>query len=117
MDLVTVRKKICDEKNKYFEEIDYYLQKIKEVAKLYLGNNVRVILFGSVVKGCWGPNSDIDVLIISDKLSTNWEENRWIRTKIKSSISPFSPFQLHLVRPEEYENWYKKFIKDGYKEV
>jgi len=82
-----------------------------------LGEDVKVLLFGSIVRGDWGPNSDIDVLIISHKLLPDWEENSWIRTKIKSAISFYSPFQIHLARPEEYENWYKSFIKNDYWEI
>ncbi len=117
MSLVTINKKIWEEKKKYFENIDFYSRKIKRIAKKFLGDDVKVILFGSIVKGNWGPNSDIDVLIVSDKLSSNWIKNRWLRTKIKSSIDPFSPFQIHLARREDYENWYKKFIKEDYKEI
>lgn len=101
---------------KYFKEIDFYAKKIKELAKEILGE-AKVYLFGSIVKGEWTPASDIDILIVSDNLSPNWEEDRWIRTKIKSQIDPFSPFQIHLATKKEFENWYKNFLKDEYKEV
>ncbi|MCD6408579.1 nucleotidyltransferase domain-containing protein [bacterium] len=115
--LTTILKKIWEEKKKYFENIDFYSKEIKRLAKEILGEDVRIILFGSIVKGNWTPDSDIDVLIVSDKLSKNWEENTWIKTKIKSSIHFFSPFQIHLARPEEFEGWYKNFIKDNYVEI
>jgi predicted nucleotidyltransferase len=50
-------------------------------------------------------------LIISNKLSKSWIKNKLIRTKIKKSIDPLSPFQIHLARPEEYKSWWQKFIK------
>lgn len=115
--LTTILKEIWEEKRKYFENIDFYAKEIKRISREILGDDVRVLLFGSIVKRDWTPGSDIDVLIISDKLSTNWEENIWIKTKIKSSIDPFSPFQIHLARYEEFEKWYKNFIKNDYLEV
>lgn len=77
----------------------------------------KVLIFGSVVKGNFSPQSDIDILIVSDKLSFNWEENRIVRTEIKPKVDPFAPFQIHLARPEEFESWYKKFIKDDFREI
>lgn len=115
--LTQINKKIWERKKKYFERVDYYAQKIKEKAIEILGQSTRVFVFGSVAKGCWGPGSDIDILIVSDKLSQDWQENRWIRTKIKSKVDPFAPFQIHLARPEEFKEWYQKFIKDDYYEV
>lgn len=109
--LTEIQKEIWEERKKYFENIDFYAEKIKGLAEEILGKEVKVLLFGSIVKGDWGPNSDIDVLIISDNLSKNWEENQWIKTKIKSSINPFSPFQIHLATFELFERWYKHFFK------
>ncbi len=114
--LTLINKKIWERKKKYFENVEEYGKKIKKEATKILGP-CRVLIFGSIVKGTWGPWSDIDVLIISEKLSSDWNENRILRTNIKSKIDPFSPFQLHLARPEEYENWYKKFIKEEYIEI
>ena len=115
--LVAINKKLCEEKIKYFENYLEYSKKIKEKAQELLGDYVRVLVFGSVVRGDWWIGSDIDILIISDKLSSNWIENREIRTEIKKSIGSFHPFQIHLTTPEEYESWYKRFIKDDYIEV
>jgi predicted nucleotidyltransferase len=115
--LTLINKKIWEEEIEYFKNYLYWGKKIKEMARRLLGKDVKVLIFGSVVKGKWGPNSDIDVLIISNKLSKNWIKNRLIRTKIKKEIGPFSPFQIHLATPEEYKNWYRKFIKKDYLEI
>jgi predicted nucleotidyltransferase len=115
--LTEIKRELVEEKEKYFKNYLYWSKKIKEIAKKLLGKDVKVLIFGSVVKGKWGPNSDIDVLIISNKLSKNWIKNRLIRTKIKKEIRPFSPFQIHLATPEEYKNWYRKFIKKDYIEI
>jgi len=112
--LTLINKKIWEERKKYFENYLEWGKKIKEIAKKFLGPRVKVLIFGSIVKGDWTPESDIDVLIISNKLSKNWIKNRLIRTKIKKSIDPLSPFQIHLARPEEYKSWWQKFIKKDY---
>ncbi|MCX7716148.1 MAG: nucleotidyltransferase domain-containing protein, partial [Endomicrobia bacterium] len=104
-DLTLINKKLWLEKKKYFENLDFYAKKIKAVAENLIGP-VKVIIFGSVVKKNYTPLSDIDVLVISENLSADWKKNRFVRTEIKKSIDVFSPFQLHLVRPEEFENWY-----------
>lgn len=114
---VEILKEIAEEKRKYFENYLDYAKKIKEKAKELLGEDVKVLVFGSVVRGDWWLDSDIDVLIISDKLSPNWIDNREIRTEIKKSIGSFHPFQIHLATTEEYEEWFKKFIKEDYKEI
>lgn len=114
--LVDIKKEIWEEKRKYFENYPYYCRKIKESAEKVLGP-VRVLVFGSIVRGDWTPNSDIDVLIISDKLSKNWEENAIYKVNIKRDSGIGFPFQIHLVRPEEFESWYKNFIKNDYIEI
>ena len=115
--LSLIYKKLWEERKEYFENYLEWGKRIKEIAKELLGEEVKVIIFGSVVKKTWTPTSDIDILIISDKLSENWEENRWLRTEIKRRISPSSPFQIHLATPEEFNRWWKNFIKDDYLEV
>lgn len=114
--LVDIKKEVWEEKKRYFENYLVYCQKIKKESERLL-SPVRVLVFGSIVQGNWGPNSDIDVLVISDKLSKNWEENQIYKVKIKSKLGPFSPFQIHLARPQEYESWHKNFIKNNYIEI
>lgn len=113
---VKILKEVWEEKKEYFENYKFYCQKIKREAKEILGE-VEVLVFGSIVRGKFSPNSDIDILIISKNLSENQEERAKIRTEIKSKISPFSPFQIHLATPKEYQNWYQKFIKGDFEKI
>ncbi len=115
--LSLIYKKFWEERKEYFENYLEWAKRIKETTRELIGEDVKVIVFGSVVRKDWTPVSDIDVLIISDNLSKNWEENRWLRTEIKKRISPFSPFQIHLATTEEFKNWWKNFIKEDYVEV
>ena len=107
-----IRKELVEEKEKYFKNYILWCKKIKRKAKKVLkDDNIKVLVFGSIIKKQWGPNSDIDVLIISEKIGNNWEDIIRIKTEIKKSVGLFSPFQLHLATPQEYNEWYKKFIK------
>jgi uncharacterized protein len=114
--LTQILKEVWEEKRDYFERYQFYGKKIKKEAEKILGS-VRVLIFGSIIKNEWSPQSDIDVLIISENLPENQEERSKIRTKIKSSIDPFSPFQIHLVTRKEYQNWYQRFIKKDFVEI
>ncbi|NLA75415.1 MAG: nucleotidyltransferase domain-containing protein [Deltaproteobacteria bacterium] len=76
---------------KYIEELDK--------------NNIPVseaVIFGSYARGDSGPESDIDIAVISDAFSGDrFEDRRKIipfRRKIDSRIEPI-PF-----RPEDYQN-------------
>ncbi|MDI6591329.1 MAG: nucleotidyltransferase domain-containing protein [Patescibacteria group bacterium] len=79
--------------------------------------SVEVLVFGSIVKGKFSPQSDIDVLIISENLPENQTKRDEIRTKIKGAIDPFSPFQIYLATPKEYQNWYQKFLKEDFEKI
>lgn len=111
-----ILKEIWEEKREYFENYRFYCKIIKDEAEKTLGD-VEVIVFGSILKGKFNPRSDIDVLVISENLPSEYEERARIKTKIKSKISSFSPFQIHLALPEEYQNWYKKFIKEDFEKI
>jgi len=114
--LTEILKKTQKRKRDYFENYNFFCQEIRRKAEELLGK-IRVIIFGSLVKKKSGPRSDIDILIISENLPEDWEERRKIRREIKFQIGLFSPFQIHLATPIEFERWYKKFIKKEYIEI
>lgn len=102
-------------KEKYFANYLFYLKMIKERALELLGD-AEVFVFGSVVKKDYSPGSDIDVLIVSGKIPENlFEQSRIKYQLLKDFVN--SPFEIHLVTPLLYENWYKNFIKEDYKKV
>ena len=112
-EFVRILKKRAEEKEKYFKNYLLYCKKIKRKAEEILGK-VEVIIFGSVIKNEFTPLSDIDVLIISENLPESYDVRIKIKTEIKSKIDSFSPFQIHLATPDEFKNWYKKFINDHF---
>ena len=112
-DLLLVTQK---RKEKYFKDWQRYGLEIKKYAQEIL-KDAKVYIFGSIIDGTYNPSSDIDVLIVSKSLPKDEEKRREIKIKIKSKIDPFSPFQLHLATPEEFENWYLRFIKNNFVEI
>ena len=96
-------------KEKYFKNYYFYAQKIKKEAEKFLGK-VRVFVFGSILKK-EEVAKDIDILIISPKFKNGAEKSK-IRVKLWQKFGFSSPFEIHLITPEEYHNWYKDFIKE-----
>ena len=91
-----------------------YAQKIKNVAQKH-DRNAKVILFGSLIKRRQKPDSDIDILVIT-KLAGKVKERIKLRLEIAAEIGENTPFQIHMATPQEYQNWYRKFI-DKYKVI
>ena len=106
VDLLLEKKK---KEAKYFKNYQDYAAKIKKIATELLGE-IKFFVFGSVVEREAEPDSDIDILIISPRLKSSLEKSR-IRTEIYKKIGYHTPFEIHLITPEEYQNWYRCFIK------
>lgn len=68
-----------------------------------------MILFGSYAEGRPGPDSDIDVLTITD-LGNHVNERMRLRAEIGEVIGHYTPFEIHIVSREECESWYRRFI-------
>ena len=114
---IEILKEIGEERKKFFENFKDYSLEIKNKAKQLLGE-VKVLVFGSVIENSYNiVNSDIDILIISDKVPGKFEERSRIKIEIKSVLPLFNPFQIHLATKKEYENWYKNFIKNDFIEI
>jgi len=104
-------------REKYIKNIKKYLNIIKKRAKKILGKDIKIYLFGSFLKGNFGPNSDIDILIVSSKAPIEVRKKSEILIYLKRGFSPYHPFEIHLTTPEIFENWFKNFIKEDIKEV
>ena len=57
--------KDAEERKRYLRDISKYAEKVKESVK-QRDPDARIMLFGSAVKGELRPDSDIDLLIITD---------------------------------------------------
>jgi len=97
------------EEEKYFKNYLYYAKIIKKEAEKLLGK-VKVFIFGSILRRD-EVSRDIDILIISPKLETSQKKSE-VRAKIWKMTGISGPFEIHLVTPEDYQNWYRFFIKE-----
>jgi len=106
IDLLIERQKRYE---KYFKNYLKYAKKIKKIAKESLGE-AKVFVFGSILRKDEVPR-DIDIMIISPKLKDLKTKTK-IKVKIWKKIGIFSPFEIHLITPEDYRDWYQYFVKE-----
>jgi len=106
--LVDLQLELLNEWKKYYEKPIDYARKIKSVARKF-DPKAEIMLFGSIVKGSMKPNSDIDILIVTE-LARNTRDRLRLRVNIAREIGELTPFEIHIVTPEEYRRWYKRFI-------
>jgi uncharacterized protein len=59
----------------------------------------EVILFGSVARGEDGPDSDIDLLVVFDRIDP--AEKRHMMARIRSAIETFAPVDVTVTDPAE----------------
>ncbi len=76
---------------------------------------IKVIVFGSIVRNEATLSSDIDVAIISEKVPEKDLERNKILAEIRKSIK--GPFEIHLLKPKTWKNWYLRFVKKDWTEV
>ncbi len=108
--LIRLELRRLEEWRKYFEDPLKYVRVIKEVVR-DLDRRARVLVFGSFVRGGLRPDSDIDVLIITD-LASSLEGRLRVRLLVARALGDCTPFEIHVVTHEEFEGWYSRFIKD-----
>lgn len=98
----------------YIRDIPSYLKRIRDICKGF-DQSCRLIVFGSFARGSMRVDSDVDVLVISGGAGSATFRAA-MRAAIAREIGLVTPFEIHIVTPEEYEAWYKRFI-DVYLEV
>lgn len=103
------------EKRRILENLEDILIRIRDISRQE-DPEARVLLFGSIVEGRFRPDSDIDILIISGEAGDPMWRAR-LRMKIYREVGGREILELHIVTPKEYEDWFKRFIKNSYIEV
>ncbi|MBI2060809.1 MAG: nucleotidyltransferase domain-containing protein [Nitrospirae bacterium] len=98
----------ANRRTEYFRRRRSYLKEIKRLARRMVPG-ARVFLFGSVARGDFWINSDIDVLIVSPSMPKKTMERSKLSADIHHEIGYGSPFEFHLVTPSEMK-WYDRFI-------
>ena len=96
---------------KFIDEWDRWAERIALAARDVLGK-CEVYVFGSVVEGKAIGGSDIDILIVCDKIPEKSKDRADIIVKIEelAKLPLFHPFEIHIVNKREAE-WYWKHIK------
>lgn len=98
----------------YIRNAHSYLRRIRDICRRF-DRDCRIIVFGSFARGSMRVDSDIDVLVISCYAGSA-AFRASMRAAIAREIGLVTPFEIHVVTPEEYERWYKGFI-DLYLEI
>jgi len=91
------------ERAKILRDWKRYVDRIARSAKKILGDDTRVYVFGSAVRGELTAISDIDILIVSERVPRSFMERVKLKLKIMdlSSLPDHSPFEFHLVDERE----------------
>ena len=109
--LVDILLEIRKEQQKYYDDYEFWAKKIKTEAEKQLGES-RVLVFGSILRKNEVPR-DIDILVISPAFTgASTRKKSEIKVQLWKKIGAASPFEIHLISPEDWEEWYKNFIKE-----
>lgn len=93
-----------DEILEYFKSYKEVGKKVKEIIK-NLDSDAKILIFGSVVRGKYTASSDIDILVVTNKV----EYKDRMRVEVYRQVK--APIELHITTPEKYRDWYLKFIE------
>lgn len=105
---------MSEQYSKSGREVLGYLAKYRDVALKVKGivrrhyPDAKLYVFGSAVEGNTTATSDIDILIVCDKL--DWEEGQKLKAAIRKQIGLSVPIQLHIASGRKLETWYRRFI-------
>ncbi|MGC8974904.1 MAG: nucleotidyltransferase domain-containing protein [Thermoprotei archaeon] len=94
----------------YFLNAWSHIKEIKNICKEF-DQRCRLLVFGSYVRGNITPDSDIDVLLITNLAASPSHRGRLLAT-IARKIGLETPFEIHVVTEEEYREWYSRFINN-----
>ncbi len=101
-------KNVYDRRRKYFDNLDEFLEEIKEIVRKDL-KDAEIYLYGSVVEGEYSVGlSDIDVAIVSDAFKDRGKKLEFFGKITKEFFD--SPFEFHVLTEKEWESR-KRFVK------
>lgn len=90
-------------RNQEFRNYIKVASRIKEIVRS-IDPDVRVYVFGSVVRGTATAASDIDIMVVTRMIERKYE----IMVKVYKTVE--ENVELHVITEEILEKWYKRFI-------
>ena len=72
--------------------------------------SAEVFLIGSYAEGTARPDSDVDVLVVTE-LAAEQEARLRLRKEIDDVLGCPNSFELHIATPTQYKECYVKFIR------
>jgi len=99
------------EQEPYFRNYLQYAKQIKGKFEEMLGP-VRLFIFGSVVKGTANIFSDIDLLVVTDKVSKDAGERAQVKREVLKLFNFKAPFEIHFANTQDFIEWYEKIIDE-----
>lgn len=87
----------------------FLAQQSKEAA-LRRDPAAEVYLFGSYAEGAARPDSDVDVLVVSDALGKDLLSVAEAVDKITAELGVKGVFEIHIATRDLFERWYRGFI-------
>jgi len=116
MKLIDILQEITTNFAKYRENYKEYAHEIKKMASKHFGNNfVKLLVFGSMVKGNYRADSDIDIAIILKESVDEFERAKFV--SLVNKKFKLNPFEIHIISIDAWEKWYKNFVKKDFIEV
>lgn len=79
-------------------------KRVKEVVRS-IDPVARVYLFGSATRGEFTALSDIDILIVTERIDLKYE----IMVKVYKNVE--DPVELHIINEKQLKSWYERFIR------
>jgi len=91
------------------KNLDFYLCRISQIAR-EPDPSAEVYLFGSFARGAARPDSDVDVLVVSDALGKDLLSVAETVDKITAELGVKGVFEIHVATRDLFERWYRGFI-------
>ncbi|MEZ0248521.1 MAG: nucleotidyltransferase domain-containing protein [Thermoproteus sp.] len=98
-----------EKRRKVVERLWEVLAELKK-AVLELDPNAEVYLFGSAAKGTMRPDSDVDVLVVSDLYGGDLKKIGELLVYVEEKVGGVGILEIHVATRELFETWYRRLI-------
>ena len=95
------------------DELKEYIaiaRRVKDIIVRY-DPKAKVYMFGSVVKGRHTAASDIDILVVTERVDLKYD----MMVEVYRSLD--APIELHITTRDKFEGWYRRFIDEEFIEI